>query len=58
MANLSSMDLQKIIQTDEGTELLVREADKLGSSLARQLTDAGPRFTTVLDAAIQHRKCR
>ena len=37
MANLSNADLQKIIQTGEGTELLVREADKLGSSLARQL---------------------
>ncbi|GAB4434032.1 MAG: type III-A CRISPR-associated protein Csm2 [Anaerolineae bacterium] len=35
---LSQTDLQKIIQTDEGTELLVREADKLGSDLARQLT--------------------
>ncbi len=38
MARVSNTDLQKIIQTDEGTELLVQEANKLGSSLARQLT--------------------
>jgi len=34
---LSNATLQKIIQTDEGTELLVQEANQLGSALARQL---------------------
>ncbi len=38
MTRLSDAELRKIIQTDEGTELLVKKANEIGSSLARQLT--------------------
>ncbi len=36
MTKVSDADLRKIIQSDEGTELLVKTANAIGSSLARQ----------------------